>query len=58
MIYKNIISSERLFFTENCDFDDYWCVDGTCIEDWEECDGVVDCSDGDDEMFCRKAICL
>jgi len=35
-----------------CPYEEYMCPDRSCIPDNWECDGIVDCDDGADELLC------
>lgn len=49
----NVIqSSLSSHFSGTCSADEYRCKSGQCIPGIRHCDGVDDCSDGDDEENC------
>ncbi len=35
-----------------CSSDQFECFNSSCINASSQCDGVIDCSDGFDEIFC------
>ena len=38
----------------NCTYPyNYYCANGNCVLPEESCDGIDDCGDGSDEMYCR-----
>lgn len=39
---------------KNCQRDMYRCKDGSCIYDYEVCDGHSDCKGEEDEQNCSK----
>lgn len=36
--------------------DGYECMNGTCLDASVECDGILDCTEGEDEASCSKSI--
>ena len=45
MIYHSVLA---------CTFDEYTCLDGTCVHMDYVCDGISDCNDKSDEMDCQS----
>lgn len=42
-------------FEEEClGEDNFSCMGGGCIPQFQYCDGVINCEDGSDESFCGK----
>ena len=41
-------------FVLACNFDEYTCLDGTCIQMDDLCDGISDCNDKSDELNCQS----
>ena len=41
-------------FVLACNFDEYTCLDGTCIQMDDVCDGISDCDDKSDELNCQS----
>ncbi|KAF2368000.1 Low-density lipoprotein (LDL) receptor class A repeat [Trinorchestia longiramus] len=41
------------FLAIGCNADQFQCNDGSCIESFQRCDGVRDCSSAEDELSCR-----
>ena len=37
-----------------CRFDQFECMNGTCIRMHQRCDGVVHCANGEDELNCTR----
>ena len=43
-------------FVLACTFDEYTCLDGTCVNMDYVCDGISDCNDRSDELNCQSII--
>ena len=41
-------------FVLACTFDEYTCLDGTCVHMDDVCDGISDCNDKSDELNCQS----
>ena len=52
LIIFHIFFTCLLLLDGNCPKGQFVCPDGSCIDAKWKCDGVEDCSGGDDERFC------
>ena len=54
-ISSRLISCQGMTVVIKCHYQEYRCTEGTCILSHHQCDGVIDCPDGSDEIKCIQA---
>ena len=54
IITSNVFLFLRIISVYTCKTSDFTCNNGDCIPGRSQCDKIMDCTDGSDEIGCRK----